>query len=267
MNIQTLCDKIELQPYIKERVLAFAQTADFAKIDELQKGYYTFETMYETLLNVQEWLGEDKDGTKILTCLLRAACNTHAIYQEKGISDDIYFETMKCFPRYISETYVSTGKWAFDRHIWTTRQSGGHLFRLGQLEYEIKRGEGSVVIGVHIPSNAKFSPDLVDESLEKAHAFFETYYPELKDAEYHCHSWLMDRQLGQMLGEDANITRFQNRFEIFDEGAESWDFLEWLFRTKSTDYTTLSEETSLQRKVKKHVLAGGKMWTAYGRLK
>jgi hypothetical protein len=178
--------------------------------------------MYDNLLKTQAYLGADEDGTKILTCLLKVAVDSYEIYQQKGISDEIYFETMKCWPRYISETYVSTGKWCFDRHIWSTRQAGAHLFRLGQLEYEIKRGEdGTVVIGVHIPSNAKFTPQLVDESLAMAHEFFAKYYPELDGAEYHCHSWLMDRQLGQMLGEEANITRFQSRFEVFDEGAES----------------------------------------------
>ena len=49
MNIKTLCEKIELQPYIKERVLAYAEHADFETIDEMQKGYYTFADMYDTL--------------------------------------------------------------------------------------------------------------------------------------------------------------------------------------------------------------------------
>lgn len=39
MNISTLCDKIELQPQIEERVLSFIEDFDFRTVDELQKGY------------------------------------------------------------------------------------------------------------------------------------------------------------------------------------------------------------------------------------
>ena len=45
------------------------------------------------------------------------------------------------------------------------------------------------------------------------------------------------------------------------------DFLDWLFHTKSTDYAKLPENTSLQRNVKKHLLSGGVIRNAFGRLK
>jgi hypothetical protein len=69
-----------------------------------------------------------------------------------------------------------------------------------------------------------------------------------------------------MLGEDSNIINFQNRFEIYDEGETGTEFVEWVFKTKSTDYNNLPEETSLQRNLKKHILAGGVIKDAYGRL-
>lgn len=46
---------------------------------------------------------------------------------------------------------------------------------------------------------------------------------------------------------------------------ELHEFIEWLFHTKSTDYNALPENTSLQMKVKKHLLTGGVIRTAYGR--
>ncbi|MCH5297685.1 MAG: hypothetical protein J1E85_08440, partial [Ruminococcus sp.] len=42
---------------------------------------------------------------------------------------------------------------------------------------------------------------------------------------------------------------------------------EWLFNTKSTDFATLPESTFLQRNMKKHLLSGGVIRNAYGRLK
>lgn len=266
MNISTLCDKLELQPHIKMRVLSFVDNFDFKRVDELQRNYYIFENMKEALAQTQSVLGEDEDGIKILSCMLRAALDTYRVYQEMGISEEIYFATMRCFPRFIEETYRMTGAICFDRYWWTTRQVGCHLFRIGALEYEIKHVDQSMFIGIHIPSDADFSPPAVEKSLQDARTFFGKYYPSLADAEYQCHSWLLGSQLKAMLGKDSNIVAFQNRFEIIDEGEASTEFLQWLFHTTSNDYSTLPETTSLQRNVKKHLLAGGVMRNAYGRL-
>lgn len=141
------------------------------------------------------------------------------------------------------------------------------MFRIGELEYEIKHMDKDVVIGIHIPSDTDFSPIAVDKSLKEAHEFFQKYYPSLADAEYRCHSWLLDSQLQGMLDNKSNIVDFQKRFEIFDEGEAATEFLEWLYNTKSTDYSTLPENTTLQINVKKHLLAGGIIRNAYGRIR
>lgn len=97
MNISTLCDKIELQPQIEERVLSFIEDFDFRTVDELQKGYFIYENMKETLTQTQTTLGEDTDGIKILSCMLKASADAYVVYQKMGIPDEIYFATMKFF--------------------------------------------------------------------------------------------------------------------------------------------------------------------------
>ena len=59
---------------------------------------------------------------------------------------------------------------------------------------------------------------------------------------------------------------FQKRFEIFDKGEISLEFIEWLFNTKSKDFSKLPENTSLQRNMKKHLLSVGIIRNAHGRL-
>lgn len=267
MNISTLCDLINLQPNIKVRVIEFSNSFDFTTVDEHLKSFQNYERMSEALGALQTILGEDEDNIKILACMLKASADVYDIYQTKGISDKIYFDTMKCYTRFIDETYKMTDKLYFDRYWWTTRQAGCHLFRIGELEYEIKHVDENIVIGIHIPSDVDFSPPAIDDSLAKAKQFFATNYPELSNAEYRCHSWLLDSQLKGMLNKSSNILNFQNRFEIFDEGEIGTDFIEWLYNTKSTDYTTLPENTSLQKNMKKHLLSGGVIRNAYGRLK
>ena len=267
MNISTLCDKIDLQPDIRKQVLSFVESFDFQVVDEIQKGYFIYQNMNDALARTQALLGEDTDGIKILACMLRASLNAYEVYKKKGISDEIYFDTMKCFPRFIDETYKITGKLCFDRYWWTTRQAGCHLFRIGELEQEIKHLENDVVIGIHIPSDVDFSPLAVEKSLQEAYKFFTKYFSSLTSPEYRCHSWLLDSQLKNMLRKDSNIINFQNRFEIFDEGETGTDFIEWLYNTKTSDYNTLPEDTSLQIKMKQHLLAGGVIRNAYGRIK
>lgn len=266
MNIQQLCDAINLQPEVKSQVSVFASDFDFSTIEKQLKDFLIYEKMKDAQIELQELLGDDKDYIKILTCMLQASVQAYAIYNEKGISDEIYFATMKCYTRFISETYAMTGRLYFDRYWWTARQAGCHLFRIGALEYEIKSLSDRIVIGIHIPSDADFSPSAVSASIEMANEFFAKHYPELANCEYRCHSWLLDKQLRCMLSENSNIVSFQNRFEIIDEGEADTEFVEWLFNSKTTDYTTLPEKTSLQRNVKKYILSGGKIRNAYGRL-
>ena len=267
MIISILCDRINLQPEIKFRVLEFANDFDFNSVDKQLFAFQIYEKMSEALAELQTILGEDTDNIKILACMLKVSADVYEIYKDKGISDDIYFATMKCYTRFIDETYQMTGKLYFDRYWWTTRQAGLHLFRIGELEYEIKHIDDEIVIGIHIPSDVDFSPSAIDESLASAKQFFSEHYPELSKAEYRCHSWLLDKQLRKMLKGSSNILNFQNRFEIFDVGEIGTDFIEWLYNTRTTDYDTLPDNTSLQRNIKKHILSGGVIRNAYGKLK
>lgn len=266
MTLTELCDKIDLQPKIKSRVLTFADGFDFGTVDQQLKDFLTYEKLNAAQLELQAVLGDDVDHIKILACMLKASADAYDIYKAKGIGDEIYFATMKCYTRFIHETCKMTGKLYFDRYWWTSRQAGCHLFRIGELEYEMKHLDDKIVLGIHIPSDADFSPSAVDKSLASAKSFFAEHYPELADAEFRCHSWLLDRQLKNMLSDNSNIISFQKRFEIFNEGETDTEFIEWLFNTKSNDFATLPENTSLQRNMKKHLLSGGVIRNAYGRL-
>ncbi len=248
-------------------MLDFAGNFDFGKVDKQLKDFLVYENMRETQIELQTILGDDEDNIKILTCMLKASADVYEIYKAKGINDESYFDTMKCYTRFINETYIITGRLYFDRYWWTARQAGCHLFRVGEIEYEMKHIDDKIVIGIHIPSDADFSPSAVDESLINAKCFFAEHYPYLANAEYICHSWLLDSQLKGMLRQNSNIISFQNRFEIFKEGEVDTEFIEWLFSTKSNDYKTFPENTSLQRNMKKHLLSGGAIRNAYGRLK
>lgn len=266
MELSILCEKICLPAEVSRRVLAFAGGFDFSRVDGYLKEFYQYDKMAQALSRLQEALGEDADHTRILACMLRASADAWTVYREKGIDDEIYFSTMKCYTRFINETFRMTGRHYFDREWWTVRQAGCHLFRIGELEYEIVPGENSFRISMHIPSDADLSAASVEESLRRAEQFFSAYYPETGQAEYFCHSWLLDPQLRRMLPEGSNIVGFQNRFTVDGEGEKDDGILQWLFHTKAADYEALPEDTTLQRGVKRHLLSGGCIRSTYGRL-
>ena len=124
MEIHTLCDEIQLQPEIKSRVFDFVNAFEFAAVDRQLIALRDYEKMSEALAELQTILGEDTDNIKILACMLKASADLYDIYKEMGISDEIYFATMKCYTRFINETHQMTGRLYFDRYWWTTRQAG-----------------------------------------------------------------------------------------------------------------------------------------------
>lgn len=266
MTLFDLCNEIALPSEIKIRVYDFSNIFDFNMVGKQLKAFRVHEKMEEARLELQAMLGEDEEHIKILSCMLKASADLYDLYRAKGISDKIYFDTMKCYTRFIDETFKMTGKLYFDRDWWTTRQAGGHLFRIGDLEYEMKPMKGDMAINLHIPSNADFSPHAVDQSLECARDFFAEHYPEIAGKKYYCHSWLLDGTLKEMLREETNIINFQKRFKIYDKGEANTEFIQWLYCTRSTNYETLPENTSLQRNVKRYLISGGEIRNSYGRL-
>ncbi len=267
MDILYLCEKIKLQPEIKKQIEVFIKDFDFKQIDEIQQGYCDAQKMQKAYKKTQEVLGRDVNGVKMLACMLYASVNAYETYKQKGIDDGIFFETMKVYTRFIDETYLQKGNFIFDRGWWTIRHAGCHLFRLGELEYEAVFDENRLNVYIHIPSDARILPDFIDASLEQARAFINNRYPLIKKWDFYCHSWLLDSQLKGFLNENSNIISFQNRFEIIDDSMVDTNINKWLFNTASTDYNTFCENTSLQKKVKKHLLAGGVIKCVKGKLK
>jgi len=253
---------------MKKGVCEFVGTYDLSKVEEYVQGLTQADAAADTYEKLTKAFEEDEAKIKELACFLLAACRTYENYKEKGISEKIFFDTMKCFPRYTEETKVMKGYYEFDRGFWTYRQSSMLLFRLGQLEFEMRKDEeGQKVMGVHIPSDAVLTDANVDESLKMAEEFFAKHYPDYADVEYSCYSWLMAPKLKELLDEDSNIVHFQNRFHVHTEDREPLSVLEWVFKVKpDTAFADLPEKTSLQRKIKALLLQGDNVGIGIGTL-
>ncbi len=262
MNVWMLCEQLDMPQSIvlrlRQRTEAVQQHREFLlALSDPNRA----EAAYTALA---EALGEDDMG--MLACQLEAAAQTWERLFKLGVSQRVLADTYKCFPRFLAETKYMTGKEKFDRAWWTWRQTGGLLFRIGQLEYEMLPDRGE--ISIHIPSDAVFTPEQVDASLTEARAFIAEFFPEYREAPYVCHSWLLSPELKKLLPEDSNIAAFQHRFAISQVEPDSREFMGWLFRCpEDTPVELLPEDTSLQKKAKQLLLSGGNIGEAGGKLK
>lgn len=217
----------------------------------------------------------EDNGMAQLAVMLAAVCQTEKRYRREDIPAEVFLSTMDCFQRFLEETHARTGQWAFDRGFWTWRQTGGLLFRLGTLEFEYRRirpgprpaglEAEAPVLSVHIPSDAVLGREELDESYSTAQQFFsqEKLCPWGKPKAVVCGSWLLAPALNRLLPEDSGIRRLARDYRLYDADEEDQEFYEWLF-SGYKPLEELPEYTSLQRAVKAHLTAGGRLGMARG---
>lgn len=222
---------------------------------------------------------EEDGGMAQLAAALAGACRTRAAYRENGVSDQIFLATMGCFRRFMAETHAMTGRWAFDRGFWTWRQTGCLLFRLGTLEFEYcgagggeRRPDGLAagpVLNVHIPSDALLTREELDRSYNWAERFFaeegRAFTRQGPPQGVLCGTWLLAPALAELLPETSGIRRFAGDYRLYHVEEDAPDFYQWLFGVEEpVPAEALPERTSLQRRAKARLAAGGKIGIACG---
>ena len=126
---------------------------------------------------------------------------------------------------------------------------------------------GDPVVSVHIPPGGGLSDELVNESFEKTKAFLAEYFPDFNYKAFVCGSWLMDPQLVTMMGEQSNIAKFCKRFRpccMKSGGMGVFNFVYLIYDVSTVVFEELPENTSLERKLKKHYLDGNAIYEMYG---
>ena len=140
-------------------------------------------------------------------------------------------------------------------------------FRIGELEYEMKQTKTGKQISIHIPSDAVLTKEKCDASLEESKAFFARHFPEYQDKDYVCHSWLLDPVLRELLPPGSRILEFQSRFRILEVDYQDDGYVEWVFKRNDAHIRDFSEDTLLQRNMKRYLLEGGKVGSGFGVMK
>lgn len=262
MELKELCEKISLpQEVTKEILLHGEKEKKPERLYDLTKKE-TAKAAYEAL-NVQ--CKKEYHGFDMLSWMLLAALHTHELYENMGIDDGIFFETMKCFSRFVREHKESFGFYGFDRAWWTYRQLSMTLFRVGELEYEyVDRDQ---TIHLHIPSDAGLELALSEKSLEEFLSFTEKFYPQNSRQPVTVSSWLLSPALDELLNPGSRILEWKRCFDVVEWKKEDKEFLQWVYGRDDLSYEELPEKTSLQKNMKAYLLDGGLVGCAKGILK
>ncbi len=267
MDLFELCDLIDLQNDVIDEVKKFNSIYCHDVLSSMWNKLFCRDTWDEGIQELQKQFGDDPDGIKILTCILHCSLHTFELYREKEIDTQIFIDTVKFLTRFIEEHKKIHGSYRYTWAWWFPRQLALQEFRLGTLEYEFTSNGNIPQTFIHIPSDAILEKKHLQSSYSQYKKFVSRYFSKYKNAELYCDSWLLVPELKQFLNENSNILYFQNSFEIISVDNESRAFMDWLYPNSDAKFNNLPENTSLQRKVKQHLLNGGKIGWAMGRLK
>ena len=265
MTIPDLCKLLKLPSAVADAVTDYADFCTGALDEKLCIRLLRRESWKQAVEELQHRIGDDPYGFYILAEMLSVACHTYESYQQMGIEDDIFIATMRFCTRFIEEHRKAYGDYAFKWAWWFVRQLAMQEFRIGTLEYEFVDGEERRIY-IHIPSDAQMAPECIQESFAAYKCFLQKYYPEWKGVSWYCNSWMLSPTLEQLMPEGSNVVAFQRLFETESVDYESIAVLDWVYPGEKADFASLSENTSLQRNMKRFLLNGGKVGWAEGRL-
>jgi hypothetical protein len=154
-----------------------------------------------------------------------------------------------------------------------TAYHGTPMVRGGQLgeatclpkeEYELLLSPGDPILGVHIPRGARVDAASCRKNFRSAIEFFRTCYPEHKFRAIHCHSWLMDPYLKEILPEGSKIVQFQSFFHRYPASSTGKELFFFVYPHPFERYEELPEHTSLFRSIKRTYLEGKPVYAYAG---
>ena len=208
---------------------------------------------------------------------LYAAIPLRYVYQQKGLPEEIYFDSVKDLRYKLQECYDVYG-------IWGTFVDWFKLFylckrfSLGRLEYEkqpfaldaygdiLKKGD--TVINIHIPSSGKLMPGDVIASLKKAYKFFSDEVREDGVLVFHCNSWMLYPPMADATYKDgSNMKSFYDIFDVCeavtsDSYPNFWRVFNMQYEEGAFDKAPT--DTSFRASLLTYLKNGGKMGNGRG---
>jgi hypothetical protein len=130
-------------------------------------------------------------------------------------------------------------------------------------DWEQVLGKGDLALEMHIPSGGGMTPERCADSIRRAVAFFQQFFPTQTFQAVTCSSWILNTQLRQINLSSTNLADFQRELYLYPVRSSGQDGLWFIFLQDSFDLATAPRATSLQRSVA-DFLATGVRWRGGG---
>ncbi len=202
------------------------------------------------------------------------------LYREKNISDKIWFDSMSDLKWKLWECKAVKGIWGSFVGVWYYRFFDMTRFALGRLQFEMGEvndeceiggreiKKGMKAISIHIPRTlTPLTPESRLDAYRQAVGVFGKEFGE-QPVLFACHSWLLSKELPDMLKDGSNLKGFIEdfhiaKYEIANEGyyGDAWRLFDMDYTGNIDDYP---EDSSLRRNYKAYLKNGGRMGWGMG---
>lgn len=254
-----LCQQVGLCPEAQQMALAFlpAQEEIIRQYELLRSNPKAFFAENDEKSNRYE---------RYLALFAAFAVLAWEPYEERGISGQIYLDTMRDLARWEEVCFERYGVHGLKEVSWLQLHVQLKIFALGQLQFEpLLEAEcelppemrGLRIFNVHIPKGADLSQS--EASYQQALEFFG-----LDEAVGVCHSWLLSPKLRELLPPASRIRAFQDAYQIVWTDEKDRQAEERIFGHPRDAYESYPENSSLQKAAKAALLHGEKIPVGYG---
>ena len=210
MDARTLYEMLELPASVKE-ALELLEQKGISPMPEERKEKILDPARWDAgIQELQQFLGDDPDGLKMLWELLQIARSfSYEQYKEKGIPLELFAPTMKFCTRFLGEHLRTYGDVSIRLGMVVSQAAVFAGISGGRSGYEFA-GEEDRRIYLHIPSDADLRPESVSRSIKDFLAFRKDKFPQWEDVPMACDSWMFSPALKELLDADSTSCPFRS---------------------------------------------------------
>ncbi len=229
------------------------------KLEEYIEAHKTKFKIFLKLCHGNRWEPLLSQKPIVKLCLVYAFLPTvFDRYCEKGIPENIFWDTMSDIKIWIIDHRDRTGEDGLFELHWIMHHMNMNLFKIGRLQYQklfwyfkapyecdgVKFSFGDKVINMHIPRGEKCDIEACKKSIEMAKDFFAEFFSDFPNDKYMCHSWMLYPHNRDFMRADGNIVRFGEMFNIVEEKESPQQTYLWLYGVKINNSVLMKNKKS-----------------------
>lgn len=219
-----------------------------------------------------------EEESKYLYFLQKARQSTKKLYEERGLSEELFEDNIRDIEVWAEDFRSKSGKRGISpcHFQWIEDILELRIVKLGRLQFEAADSASpffadafpyesdTLYLHVHIRAKEDFSPRFCDASYERAASFYRDMGYRFRRICFLCDSWLINPDLQDLLSPESNILHFQSRYTLLSHDDRNRQAEERVFGFLSEDPSSYPENTSLQRNLKSALSRGRIFGTAKG---